>query len=125
MVSEPIVWAGIGVLAAGSYAGIYRGVRAPGLWRMFLKTYVPPERQGDARLRFAFLCYNLALFLWLFRIWAFVAERAFSAVPERDLVQFTDWMLGVVYAVALIGAAIFIPYVRKRVELLETEEGPQ
>lgn len=125
MVSEPAVWAGIGILTVGTYAGIYRAVKAPGLWKMFLRTYVPAERHGDTRLRFAFLCYNLALVLWLFRIWAFVAERVFSAVPEKDLVQLTDWMLGVVYAVAIIGAAIFIPYVRRRVELLETEEAPR
>lgn len=125
MVSEPIVWAGIGVLATGTYAGIFRALRAPGLWRLFLKTYVPPERHGDRRLRFAFLCYNIALFLWLFRIWAFVAERAFGAVPEKDLVQLTDGVLGAVYVTAIIGAVIFIPYVRKRVEALEKEEAPR
>ncbi len=125
MVAEPAIWAGIGFLAAGTYAGIYRSVKVPGLWRLFLKTYVPPERQGEGRLRIAFVCYNLALFLWLFRIWAYVAERGFSAVPDKDLVQLTDWVLGAVYVVAIIGAVIFIPYVRKRVEALEKEEEPK
>lgn len=124
-VPEPAVWAGIAVLATGTYVGIFRALRAPGLWKLFLKTYVPPERHGDRRLRFAFLCYNLALLLWLFRIWAFVAERGFSAVPGKELDQLTDWVLGAVYVVAVIGAVIFLPYVRRRVEALEKEEGPQ
>lgn len=124
MVAEPLVWTGIGVLAAGTYAGIYRGVRAPGLWRTFLKTYVPPERHGNRRLRFAFLCYNVALFLWLFRIWAWMAEVAFHAVPEKDLVELTNGVLGVVYLTAIVGAVIFIPYVRDRIDQTEGGDSP-
>ncbi|MEM3087203.1 MAG: hypothetical protein QXO51_03300 [Halobacteria archaeon] len=123
MVGEPAVWTGIGVLAGGTYYAIFRGVRASGLWKMFLKTYVPPERHGDVRLRVAFVCYNLALFLWLFRIWAWLAEAGFQAVPEKDLIELTNGVLGAVYATAILGAVIFIPYVRKRVDLLEREEG--
>ncbi len=121
MVGEPVIWASIGVLAAGTYYAIYRGVRAPGLWKMFLKTYVPPERHGDRRLRFAFLCYNLALFLWLFRVYAWATEVGLKAVPEKDLIELTNGVLGAVYVIAIIGAVIFIPYVRRRVDLLEKE----
>lgn len=123
MVAEPLVWTGIGILAAGTYLAIYRGVRARGLWRMFLRTYVPPEKHGDRRLRVAFLCYNVALFLWLFRIWAWVAEAGFHAVPEKDLIELTNGVLGAVYATAILGAIIFIPYVRRRIDALEKEEG--
>lgn len=121
MAPEPFVWTLIGALAAGSYVAIFRGVRARGLWRMFLQTYVPPERQGDRRLRFAFLCYNLALLLWLFRVFAWAAEVGFQAVPEKDLIELTNGVLAAVYVIALIGAVIFIPYVRRRVDRLERE----
>lgn len=91
--------------------------------QIFLEMYVPHEDREKKRFTAAFIFIRLALLLWIFRAFSWITQMTvayqFSSPiealkGEEPFIEISNYALGGAYLLALLAAAIMMPYVRKK-----------